>query len=1638
MDGGDLANGHATDPAVTGDANGAAESKVDMERMEINYSDDGDQVQKLEKDPRRIARKYQLELCQKAVEENVVVYLGTGYGKTHIAALLIYEMGHLIRKPQKNICIFLAPTVALAQQQAKVIEDSVDFKVGTYFGSSKRLKHHEDWEKEMEAYEVFVMTPQILLHNLSHCFIKVELIALLIFDECHYAQLGSNHPYAEIMKVFYKSDAVKLPRIFGMTASPKLGKGGSIDGLETLLRAKVYSIEDKDELEKFAASPKVTVYNYTQLINGSIGNYTVYRRQLEEMKHQCMLTLPTKSLDHDTLRITKKMLQKLHGNIVFCLENLGLWGALQASYILLKGDHYECIGLSELEEDCADKSLCEKYLTQAALNLASACTKDGCESDLSQIDVLKEPFFSRKILCLIGILRNFRLQPNMKCIIFVNRIVTARSLSHVLRNLKFLSSWKCDFLVGVHAGLKNMSRKATNNILEKFRSGELNLLVATKVGEEGLDIQTCCLVIRFDLPETVASFIQSRGRARMPQSEYAFLVNSDNQKELSLIKHFMKDEAQMDEEILTRNSQVKFIDFEEKVYKVDSTGASISANSSVSLLHRYCSKLPHDEYFNPKPQFYYFDDADGMVCHVILPPNAPVRQIISAPQDSTEACKKDACLKACKVLHEVGALTDYLLPEEDVVNNPLTDDSDSEESGDEDLRRELHEMLIPVALKLPWTKSDRHVSLNCYFFNFCATPADRLYRQFGLYVKAALPEEAERLKLDLHLARGRRVLTELVPSGVSVFGQDELVQAEKFQRMCLKAIIDRSELIPEFVSLENFGSESRLNYFLLPVLLNEQKDISVDWNLVQRCLSSPIFGAPEASADHESIEIRQQLHLDNGVKSIEDVINSLVYVPCKDTFFFISDIFEEKNAYSSFNDSKNHKEHYFERFSIQLLHPDQPLLKAKQVFLLENLLRKKGHSESREKEEHFIELPPEVCQLKIIGFSKDIGSSLSLLPSIMHRLESLLVAIELKEKLSASFPEGLKLSVDRVLEALTTEKCNEKFSLERLEVLGDAFLKYAVGRHLFLLHSALDEGQLTRKRSNIVNNSNLIHLATLKNLQVYIRDQSFEPSQFFTLGRECPVICNMETRGSIHSSHCNSSNDVTAEVRCSKNHCWLHKKTIADVVEALVGAFLVDTGFKGATAFLKWIGIDIDFKESQLIAVYGESTSFLPLAGQIDINALENQLGYKFIHKGLLIQAFVHPSYSNHLGGCYQRLEFLGDAVLDYLITSYLYTVYPKLKPGQLTDLRSASVNNTSFANIAVNCSFQKFILCDSGGLTKSMDNYVGFVEASASGKRCTEEPTCPKALGDLIESCMGAILLDTGFDLKCVWQLMLNLLKPAMSFSKLRSNPLRDLQELCQSNHLPLHFSASKKDGMFSVVASVGLDDALSEGFASNISKRVAKKVASEKMFAYLKSHGYRSKSKSLEEVLKDSVEMEAILIGYDETPCSPTTTVCDLPEASKRNFSLKVHPTSEEVEEDCNITYKRLRPSTSSSARASGWQPTGTYKNTVRNSTYTGGLHSASAKSLLYETCGANYWKPPIFECCKETGPGHLKQFTFKAVVEVSEALPKMLESYGKPLSRKKDAAESAAEGVLFYLKEAGYLGDKSIDHLNLSQTK
>ena len=95
--------------------------------------------------------------------------------------------------------------------------------------------------------------------------------------------------------------------------------------------------------------------------------------------------------------------------------------------------------------------------------------------------------------------------------------------------------------------------------------------------------------------------------------------------------------------------------------------------------------------------------------------------------------------------------------------------------GNENTRVELQEMLVPALLKQPWQSSeDSLVCLYSYYVEFTPDPADRIYKEFGLFLNASLPLEAEKMELELHLSRGRSVMTKLVPSGVTQFHRNEV------------------------------------------------------------------------------------------------------------------------------------------------------------------------------------------------------------------------------------------------------------------------------------------------------------------------------------------------------------------------------------------------------------------------------------------------------------------------------------------------------------------------------------------------------------------------------------------------------------------------------------------------------------------------------------------------------------------------------------------------------------------------------------------------------------------------------------------------------------------------------------------------
>lgn len=92
-----------------------------------------------------------------------------------------------------------------------------------------------------------------------------------------------------------------------------------------------------------------------------------------------------------------------------------------------------------------------------------------------------------------------------------------------------------------------------------------------------------------------------------------------------------------------------------------------------------------------------------------------------------------------------------------------------------------------------------------------------------------------------------------------------------------------------------------------------------------------------------------------------------------------------------------------------------------------------------------------------------------------------------------------------------------------------------------------------------------------------------------------------------------------------------------------------------------------------------------------DLEDVEKIIGYNFNDSGLLHQAFTHSSYRKDCAP-YERLEYVGDSVLNLLITMHQFSLYPDLPPGCLTPLRAANVDTEKLARVAVRHNFHKYL----------------------------------------------------------------------------------------------------------------------------------------------------------------------------------------------------------------------------------------------------------------------------------------------------------------------------------------------------------
>ncbi|XP_059458543.1 endoribonuclease Dicer homolog 3 [Corylus avellana] len=1629
-----------------------------------------------------IPRRYQLKVFEVAKRRNTIAVLDTGAGKTMIAVLLIKDIAEAIKSgDRKKLVIFLAPTVHLVNQQFEYIKISTSLQVGEYYGAKGVDEWSlKCWEKEINEHDVLVMTPQIFLDALRKAFLSLETVCLMIIDECHRAT--GNHPYTKIMKEFYHK-SIDKPKIFGMTASPVVRKGvsstmdceGQISELESILDSQVYTVEDRTEMEVYVPSAKETCRFYDQALFPGLGLkekiealWSKFDASLSES--QGLLQSSYKDTD-DKFKMLRKRLSNDHAKILYCLDELGLLCAYEAVKVCLEN-------VRNTKEECEVYRACSlrcKYFLEEVLCIIGESFSDGDRnlldsgSDYSKAVVLG--CVSPKLLELLQIFQSFGGAEQVLCLIFVERIVTAKVIERFVKKVSYLSHFTVSYLTGSNTSTDSLAPKMQKEALESFRSGKVNLLFATDVVEEGIHVPNCSCVIRFDLPKTVRSYVQSRGRARQNNSQFVVMLERGNAKQRNQLFDILRSERSMTDTAMNRDPDVsiqKACSIEDtNAYYVDGTGASVTADSSVNLVHRYCAKLPGDKYFAPKPNFHFSCIEGSYKCKMTLPPNAAFQTIDGPLSRNSHLAKQLVCLEACKKLHQMGALDAHLLPsiEEPSEKDLIVKSKESGSGAGTTKRKELHGTTCIRALSGTWGEQIDGASFQAYKFDFRCNIPGELYSGFVLLIETELDDDVGNIEFELYL------VSKMVKSSVSFCGQvhldsEQMIKAKCFQEFFFNGLFGRllvgskSGAQREFLlqkETKSLWSPSKM-YLLLPLEefnTSTPEPCKINWTGINSCISaveilkkrSVLSAVPGETVKlspcrNSSFETEcnsdNVVHFANCLVDINNLKDMVVLAIHTGKIYSVVMAVNNTSAESPFDgitgtapsEYATFAEYFNKKYGIALIYPGQPLLRLKQSHNPHNLLVNfddegaKGKTLEAgvliKKPQMHVHMPPEL--LIRIDVSRQVLRSFYLLPSVMHRLESLMLASQLRKEIDCC-SSNFHISSTLILEALTSLRCCENFSMERLELLGDSILKYAVSCHLFLKYPEKHEGQLTARRSWAVCNATLHKLGIDHKLQGYIRDSAFDPRRWVAPGqhslRPVPCKCRVDTlEVPLDGKFQTEDPKVVVGKCCDRGHRWMVSKTIADCVEALIGAYYIGGGLVAALHMMKWLEIDAELDPSlvnEAIAVVS-LRSYVPKANEIA--TLESKLRYEFSAKGLLQEAITHASEQEvGVGYCYQRLEFLGDSVLDLLITRHLFQSHTDIDQGELTDLRSASVSNENFAQVAVRHNLHQHLQHCSGLLLSQITEYVKCISEPHTG-RSLQGPKGPKALGDIVESIAGAILIDTKLNLDEVWRIYEPLLSPIVTPDKLELPGPRKLNELCDSLGYFIKEKCIQKGDMVHVELKLQLKDDLLVGEGYERSRKAAKGEAACHLLKELENRGIscsRKKRKLESDHARDSPALD-----LEIDVCNQTTDEIFLEPIINRK-------------QETNEVQLPAEPSGVSSpasecSKKAGSPDNGTPVIPPIN------MKKGGPRTCLYVLCKKVQWPMPTFKSTEkksstpiEFGEGSEIRTGFNSYVSrIILHIPKYgsLECTGDARADKKSSLDSAALAMLYELEQQGKL--------------
>lgn len=444
-------------------------------------------------------RDYQDNLAKQAISENCLIVLPTGLGKTTVALHVIAEF--LSRG--KGGVLFLAPTRVLAHQHYEFLKNNLLIDdVSLVTGEDLLAKRKKLW-----INSVICATPEIVKNDLDRQIVSPEQFSLVIFDEAH--RTVGDYAYSGIAERFANMNV----RIIGMTATLPSEKQKAEEMIKIL---KIASIAQRTE-----ESPDVSPYvqhTDTQWITVDLPPEmkeiqvllkTAIDARYSELKKLGLNLSGNRSMS-ELLRVREFVVRQnrraakplftairlIHALNVF--ESHGVTSFLR---FCARTQEKKGVGIRDLFEN--DMSFGK------AVRLAREAHSKGIEH--SKIDKLKE------------VLQEI----SGKALVFTSYRDSVDVIHQKLNEMGIPAG----FLIG-KAGESGLKQKKQIETIQKFREGEYKVLIATRVGEEGLDISEVNLVVFFDNVPSSIRYVQRKGRTgRKDYGKLIVLIAKDTTDE---------------------------------------------------------------------------------------------------------------------------------------------------------------------------------------------------------------------------------------------------------------------------------------------------------------------------------------------------------------------------------------------------------------------------------------------------------------------------------------------------------------------------------------------------------------------------------------------------------------------------------------------------------------------------------------------------------------------------------------------------------------------------------------------------------------------------------------------------------------------------------------------------------------------------------------------------------------------------------------------------------------------------------------------------------------------------------------------------------------------------------------------------